>query len=239
MELKTLFRKEINWSKHYESQLKEIQDERLRQFYRKGLVAPDTPLSQVPFVALDFETTGLNSATDGIISIGLVPFTLNRIYLNQARHWIVNPNKPLEEESVVIHGITHSDIVDAPDLTQVLEQLLEALAGMIVVVHFRKIEREFLDVALKNRIGEGILFPVIDTLELETDIQEKVTGGLVNWIKGKKPESVRLGKSRNRYSLPAYTPHHALTDAIATAELLQAQIAHHYSPDMAISKFWK
>jgi DNA polymerase-3 subunit epsilon len=38
--------------------------------------------------------------------------------------------------------------------------------------------------------------------------------------------------------LPDYTPHHALTDAIATAELLQAQIAHHFSPDMPVKDFW-
>ncbi|PWI34782.1 DNA polymerase III subunit epsilon [Vibrio albus] len=240
MNLKSIFKTgTVNWPEYYKNQQSKAKDERLIQFYQQGLVDPKTPLSQVPFVAVDFETTGLDPKKDGIISIGLVPFTLNRIQLNRATHWIVNPDKPLDEESVVIHGITHSDIIDAPDLTNILEGLLEALAGTVVVVHYRKIEREFLDLALKSRIGEGILFPVIDTLELEANVQRKQSSGLINILKGKKPESVRLGSSRSRYGLPAYSPHHALTDAIATAELLQAQIAHHYAADTPIQQLWK
>jgi DNA polymerase-3 subunit epsilon len=240
MNLKSIFKTgAINWPEYYKKQQDKAKDERLVKFYQQGLVDPQTPLNQVPFVAVDFETTGLDPKKDGIISIGLVPFTLSRVQLNRATHWIVNPDKPLDEESVVIHGITHSDIIDAPDLTKILEDLLEALAGTVVVVHYRKIEREFLDLAVKNRLGEGLLFPVLDTLALEADIQRKQSRGLLNILKGKKPESVRLGSSRTRYGLPAYTPHHALTDAIATAELLQAQIAHHYSVDTPIQKLWK
>ncbi|MCV5689194.1 3'-5' exonuclease, partial [Escherichia coli] len=68
--------------------------------------------------------------------------------------------------------------------------------------------------------------------------QQKRSGSLWERLKGKKPESVRLAQSRRRYGLPDYTPHHALTDAIATAELLQAQIAHHYSEEQPIREFW-
>lgn len=91
---------------------------------------------------------------------------------------------------------------------------------------------------MKVRLGEGIEFPVLDTLEIESQIQNKLSGGLWNKLKGKKPASVRLGQSRRRYHLPDYTPHHALTDAIATAELLQAQIAHHFDADMPLKSFW-
>ncbi|NLW04889.1 MAG: 3'-5' exonuclease, partial [Pseudomonadaceae bacterium] len=48
-----------------------------------------------------------------------------------------------------------------------------------------------------------------------------------------------LAACRERYGLPNYHPHDALTDALATAELLQAQIAHHYSPDTPLKKVWK
>lgn len=228
-----------DWRGYYQQKADTSRNKLLQSFYKLGITNPETPVSQVKFVALDFETTGLDARKDDIISIGLVPFDLNRIYLRQAQHWIVNPNRPLEEESVVIHGITHSDIVDAPDLTRILEQVLEALSESVVVVHYRVIERAFLNAALKARIGEGILFPLVDTLEMESDIQSREASGFINWLKGTKPKSVRLGASRQRYGLPAYTPHHALTDAIATAELFQAQIAHHYSPETPIAKFWK
>ncbi|MCP8690596.1 3'-5' exonuclease, partial [Marinobacterium sp. OS208] len=58
-----------------------VNDERLRAFYSAGLPAADTPLNELEFVALDFETTGLNPDKDGILSIGLVPFNASRIRL--------------------------------------------------------------------------------------------------------------------------------------------------------------
>ena len=49
---------------------------------------------------------------------------------------------------------------------------------------------------------------------------------------------MRLADSRRRYNLPAYQAHHALSDALACAELLQAQIAHHYSPHTPLRQLW-
>ena len=107
-----------------------------------------------------------------------------------------------------------------------------------MVVHYQRIEREFFDQALKDRIDEGIEFPVVDTMHLETIYQQQANGGFIKSLFGKKPDSVRLGTSRMRYGLPNYTPHHALTDAVATAELLQAQIAHHYQRTTKLGEVW-
>lgn len=227
-----------NWSELFREQALTTQDERLRVFYEQGTVAADSPLSDVPFVALDFETTGLDAGSDEIISIGLVPFDLNRIRLRDARHWLLKPRRAMKEESIVIHGITHTELSDAPDLNRILGQVLEAIAGRIVVVHYRYIEREFLDAALKRRLGEGIRFPVVDTMAQEAMLHRQGIGSLLKRLVGRKPESIRLGDSRNRYNLPHYGQHHALTDAIATAELLQAQIHHRYSESTPVSDIW-
>ncbi len=56
---------------------------------------------------------------------------------------------------------------------------------------------------------------------------------------GRPPASIRLHESRQRYNLPAYTGHHALSDALATAELFQAQIARHYSWQAPVGSFWR
>lgn len=228
-----------SWTKFYQKQSEQCKNELLKNFYNHGLCAYDQPLSNIKFVALDFETTGLNAKKDDIVSIGLVPFDLQRIYLNQAKYWLIHPKQSLGQESVIIHGITHSDIVDAPDLMQILEQVLQALAGCTVVVHYRQIEREFFDMALKERIGEGLQFPLIDTLDIESYQQAKECSSFSNRLKGTKPKSVRLDACRARYGLPAYPLHHALTDAVATAELLIAQIAHHYHPSTKIGELWK
>lgn len=228
----------IDWQSKFARKLEVVSDEALKNYYSKGIPAPETPIEEVMFLAMDFETTGLDSEQDDIITIGTVPFNLNRIFINQAKHWTVKPRKQLAEESVIIHGITHSDVLDAPDLSGIYQQVLEEMAGKIMVVHYQRIEREFFNTALNTRIGEGIEFPVVDTMAIETQLQQKACGGLLNRLKGRKPQSVRLGASRTRYGLPLYTPHHALTDAVATAELLQAQIAHHYDRGLPLGQLW-
>ena len=228
----------IDWPYKYRTKQKLVQSPLLQRFYQSELPSGHSPISDIEFIAMDFETTGLDENNDEIITIGLVPFNLQRIYLNRAQHWIVRPRQKMDEGSVIIHGITHSDIMGAPDLSEMIDTLLTALEGKVVVVHYHKIEREFLDKAFKRRINEGIEFPIIDTMQIETEIQKRLTSGIWNKLRGKKPESLRLGQTRQRYGLPAYNSHHALTDAIATAELMQAQIAHHYSPDDRLKRFW-
>jgi DNA polymerase-3 subunit epsilon len=55
---------------------------------------------------------------------------------------------------------------------------------------------------------------------------------------GKQPISIRLADSRTRYGLPHYAGHNALIDAIATAELFQAQVQHHFGTDTPIGDLW-
>ncbi|MFT6927831.1 MAG: DNA polymerase-3 subunit epsilon [Psychromonas sp.] len=228
----------LNWAAFLQLKEQLSKDSRLQRFYHAGTYNAETPLSDIDFVALDFETTGLDSQQNSIISIGLVPFNLQRVFCRKAKTWYITPQDNLQENSIIIHGITHSDLQGAPDLLRILEQLLDELAGKVVVVHYRHIERDFLDHTLRTLINEGILFPVIDTMQIEANLQRKRSPGLFNLFKRKKPESIRLANSRTRYNLPAYAPHDALTDAIATAELLQAQIQYHFSPDTAIKKLW-
>ncbi|MFO7812329.1 MAG: 3'-5' exonuclease [Pelovirga sp.] len=210
----------------------------LKKYYQAGTVVPETPLADLSLVALDIETTGLNPGRDAIVSVGLVPFDLQRIYCNKARYWVLHPEKPLTTGSVVIHGITHAEALVGHDLKQILPELLQALAGRVVVVHCRQIERRFLDVALKERIGEGIVFPAIDTMELDNRYVRRRFFQRIAQFFGRTPASIRLAACRSRYHLPHYTPHHALIDALATAELFQAQVAWHFSPQTCVREVW-
>ena len=230
----------LDWPARFAALAEAAQEPRLRAFYAAGAVAGDTPLAEVPMVAIDVETTGLDPARDEIVSIGLLPMTLERIASSASRYWVVRPHAELRPESVTIHAITHAQIEAAPDFGAIVGELLAALAGRVVVVHCREIERRFLDVALKARLGEGIEFPVIDTMELEARLHRRPPPGLLARLFGRKPApiSIRLADSRARYRLPRYRAHHALTDALATAELLQAQVAHRFAPDTPLRELW-
>ncbi|HIP76214.1 MAG TPA: 3'-5' exonuclease [Psychromonas hadalis] len=228
----------LNWKAFLQLKGSQSKDKRLQKFYAASTYSDETPLSDIEFVALDFETTGLDASVNSIISIGLVPFTLDRIFCKKAQHWYIEAQDKLQENTVVIHHITHSDLKNAPDLEAMLSPLLEQIAGKVVVVHYRNIERHFLDKNLRNLIGEGIIFPVIDTMQIEADIRSEKQSWLSKVLKQESSDSIRLNNSRGRYSLPNYSAHNAVTDALATAELFQAQVQHHLSADTHIKTLW-
>lgn len=228
----------FDWVTWFAERLEAGRDQAVRDFYAAGVASPDTPIASVPLVAMDMETTGLDHRKHAIVSIGLVPFTLRRIYFRDRRYHVVKPPRPLVEKSITFHRITHDEIAGAPDLDEVLEPILALMAGRIPVVHYRGIERPFLNAAVHARRGEELLFPVIDTMELEARMhRESLSARLLRGL-GRAPLSIRLQDSRERYGLPVYQAHHALVDALATAELLQAQIVTHYSPDTPVSELW-
>ena len=229
----------IDWLAYLNEQSRKVKRPSIKAFYASQLFDPELTISDADYVAIDFETTGLDAESNEIVSIGLVPFDLNRIYFNKAKEWFVKPRRSLSHDSVTIHGITHSQLSDAPDISEVLGEVLEAAAGRVVVVHFKYIERNFLYNAVKDRTGEQLMFPVIDTMSLEDQLHRR---GLLSRMKqhlfGKR-ESVRLADSRERYGLPRYQLHSAKVDALATAELLQAQLKNFYPDDTRISHLWE
>jgi len=229
--------KAVDWQARYNELANITENKLLKHFYAGAYNQDKAAVEDVPFVAMDFETTGLNSQNDDIESVGLVPFNLKRIYCKHSRHWVVQPRRNLHEESILIHGITHSEVDDAPDFNRIIEPLLEALSGKVVVVHYAAIERHFLNNALLLRLKEGIEFALVDTMELEKRAL-KARQGVLGRLFNTKLGSLRLTDCRERYSLPPYNNHNALTDALATAELLQAQLSHHYRVDTPISELW-
>ena len=228
----------LPWPERFKALAMSAKDERLKDFYDAGCVSVDTPIKDVPMVAVDFETTGLDPNQHSIVSIGVVPFTLDRIQVSGARHWLVKPPLPLHQTSITVHGITHTDIDQAPDLNDVLGEILTSLRGRIPVVHYRAIERPFMNVAVNWRTGEGITFPLLDTMAIEGHLYPNRRPTLWKKLKGEKPVSIRLADSRTRYGLPHYSSHNALVDALATAELLMAQIRHHFTPETPVGDLW-
>lgn len=227
-----------DWVQYMAGMAESTQQEALVHFYRGSWPSAETPLEDIEFVALDLETTGLNPRVHAIVSIGVIPFTLARIRSNQAWHPLIRPPGDLLPESVAFHHITHSDISQAPRFAEVAKELLEHLRGKVAVVHYHPIERGFLDQAFRQSWGEGLRFPMVDTMNIEARLHPRRKPGWLARVMGKKPLSIRLADSRSRYGLPAYQAHHALTDALATAELLQAQVATHYSAEQPISSLW-
>lgn len=227
----------LDWSARFEQLAQEARHPSLQRFYKAGVVGAQMPIESVQLLAMDVETTGLDARSHSIVSVGLLPFTLLRIQCQHAKYWVIQPSSELSGKSVTFHRITHAEIAKAPAFEAVFEPLLDAMAGKVMVVHYRNIERPFLHQAFLKHLGEGLQFPVIDTMQLEARMHRQEPSWLERLLR--RPQlSIRLADSRARYNLPMYHAHHALTDALATAELFQAQVATHHGPLTPVGSLW-
>jgi DNA polymerase-3 subunit epsilon len=222
-----------DWQAMFAEWAEEAPEGPLKRYYQAGMIAPQTALKDTPLLALDLETTGLDPSQDEIISLGLIPLSHKTIRCQGAQYWMAKPERSLNAESVTIHEITHSELAEAPRLYAILDEILMALTHQVIVVHCVAIERQFLLEASMKIYGFPLYFPVLDTMDIERQATFKP------WWKrfGRQP-SLRLDACRQRYKLPRYKAHHALTDALSSAELLQAQISYHMDPSADISNYW-
>lgn len=222
-----------DWQSMFAEWAQEAPEGPLKRYYQAGMISLNTKLEDTPLLALDLETTGLDSSQNEIISLGVIPLSSKTIRCKGAQYWMAKPERSLHAESVTIHEITDAELEQAPPLAAILDEILIALTKQVVVVHCVSIERQFLLKAAMEIYGYPLYFPVLDTMGIEHQAIHQP------WWKrfGKQP-SLRLDACRQRYRLPRYKAHHALTDALSSAELLQAQIAYHLDPAADISDYW-
>lgn len=190
----------------------------LSQFLTAPL--PDNKLSwrQADYLVVDFETTGLNAKTDQLLSIGAVPVVNGMVQLAYSKYWLIKQNVDLQAENVAIHQLTDSTLAQGVELNQAITELLELLTGKVMVAHFASIEIEFLQQACKQLWQLAPIWPIVDTLAIEKNRLDKRNLPY-------DANDLRLINLRAKYGLPEFTEHHALNDAIATAELLLAQLS--------------
>jgi DNA polymerase-3 subunit epsilon len=161
---------------------------------------------------VDLETTGLDLRRDEAVSYGAVIVRHGRIPCGQVVYRQLRPSRPSSVGAMTVHGLRGADLADAPPIDDVLDELIDRLAGRAPVAHAAWVERAFLDRALRPR-GRRLGRMVIDTAALLR------AGRLVDAGAGHEPN---LEAAAQRLALPVHTPHHALGDAFTTAQLLLA-----------------
>lgn len=182
-----------------------------------GTPAWSTPVAEAPLLAVDVETTGLDADRDHLISIGWVPVTNNEIELGGAGYVVLRGGPGFSVgSSATIHHLTDDDIAAGIEHSVALDQFLAALSGRMMLAHFATMEQRFLSALHKRERGTAIDLPAIDTLAIERRRMER----MATYPRG---EDLRLSRARQRYGLPVYGNHNALTDALACAELYLAQ----------------
>jgi DNA polymerase-3 subunit epsilon len=178
-------------------------------------------LNDIPFLCIDLELTSLDLAQAKILSIGWVEGKGNQIKLDSCFYQVVSTKASLHQ-SPVIHGLIGDDIAQGEPVRQVLEKLKGYTQSHIWVFHCTG-----LDMTILRRVYAelGVALPTIVTLDtLRFGLYQ-----LTRHLRPPPPNAVVLPVCRARYNLPAVAAHNALDDAMATLELLFAQI-HTFAP---------
>lgn len=94
------------------------------------------------FIALDFETTGLQVETDRIIEVAAILFQGGEPTKRFTS--LVNPGIPIPELIEEITGITNSMVVDAPQEKDVVDEFFAFLGNLPIVAHNTPFDLSFL-----------------------------------------------------------------------------------------------
>ncbi|MCX7918725.1 MAG: exonuclease domain-containing protein [bacterium] len=122
-------------------------------------------LSEVSFVVLDTETTGLNPAFgDRIIELGMLKVK-NRNIVDRFQSFI-NPGRPISPSATAINGITDEDVRFAPYFTQIVDQFLVFIADTVLIIHNAQFDLGFLAAQLRLAQKPIPQNPVFDTIRL-------------------------------------------------------------------------
>jgi DNA polymerase III subunit epsilon len=188
-----------------------------RDYIRTPAPGRERSWREAELCVIDLETTGLDAAVDEIVSFAALQIADGRLRLDDARYQLIRPHRMPDAETIRIHGLRSSDLVNAPTLSAALDGLLEALTGKALVAHVASVEEAFLGAALGQH-GIRLSNPIIDTAALAAELQRR----------RRQPPGVPIGLSSlaRGLGLPVHRPHHADGDALTTAQVFLALATH-------------
>jgi DNA polymerase III subunit epsilon len=180
---------------------------------------PSPPWDSVTYWALDLETGGLDVKKDPILAVGMVPVRGGTVRLGEAYQSLVRPEHGvgISAASVRAHQLIPEDVREAPPLADVLGEIDRRLAEGPLLVHQAAIDVRFLKRAYRAARLSWRSPTVVDTVDLLVRLAKKAR--FIDPEAHDREPSWNLAAARRRFGLPDYAAHHALTDAIATAEL--------------------
>ena len=181
----------------------------LAQFYDIPPVSPERRVSDVEFVAVDLETTGLNLNRDQVLSIGAVVIEDGAVDFSQLFERTLHRAETKLSPSVLIHGLGPSAIAAGSDPVQALLEFMEFVGDSPLLAFHARFDQHMLGRALKDSLGYRLAHPFLDVAEIAPMLCPQAPirdAGLDDWIE--------------YFNLQVGERHHASADALATAELM-------------------
>jgi DNA polymerase-3 subunit epsilon len=173
------------------------------------------PAPEDEWVSLDCETTGLNTRTDEIISIGAVRIKGNRIMTSERLELLVRPERGVSAESVRIHRLREQDVAQGLPIDEAMKQLMHFIGSRPLVGYFLEFDVAMLNRAIWPILGIGLPQPKIEVSALYYDYKFKQLTG--HRRQDNADIDLRFDTLMHDLNLPRRDAHDALNDAVMAA----------------------
>ncbi|MEI6805235.1 MAG: 3'-5' exonuclease [Myxococcaceae bacterium] len=175
-------------------------------------LGPNTPWTELPFLVVDTETTGLDPASNRVIEIAWVLFENRKEIASDARLCSIPESVP--EEIAALTGINSSMLIDQKAFPEHIDSFLEAASkAAFIVAYNANFDRQFIEAEFE-RAGKSM--PQFTWVDPCVYIRE-----FDRYQKGKK-----LSDAAARWGVSLNGAHRALADAKAAGHLLLKLMPH-------------
>jgi DNA polymerase III subunit epsilon len=135
-----------------------ISDQSYRFMFKRG------PADEV--VAIDCETTGLNTRTDDIITIAAIRIRGNRILTSERFEAVLRPDARMQVEAIKVHRQRKIDVEHGALIWKVLPTFLHFVGGRPLVGYYVDFDIAMLDKYILPLIGIELPNPRIEVSKL-------------------------------------------------------------------------
>lgn len=128
----------------------------------------DEKLHNGNYVVFDIETTGLSAYYDHIIEFGAVKIE-DGVTVSSMQTFIKSP-VPISAFTTELTSITQQDLVNAPEIREAMESILEYIGDYPLVAHNASFDYDFIQETLRRLNMQPIHNAIIDTLDLSRSL---------------------------------------------------------------------
>ena len=166
------------------------------------------------YVVVDVETSGLNMKKDRLISIGAVALVAGRLDFNDAFQVVLRQEQVSTHANILIHGISGSAQSAGVDPVAGLLAFLQYVGKSPLVAYHAFFDQSMIGKATREYLGMELAQPWIDLAWV-----------LPDFFSFRGDANVALDDWLHHFGIESILRHNAVSDAYATAKLLQVAIA--------------
>lgn len=195
-------------------ELGDAQRDALAAWQQSAATDLSRPHYQTRYVVVDVESSGLDMNRDRLIAIGAVAVVDGLIDPHDAFATILRQDEVSTTENILIHGIGGSAQRDGIDPPQALLDFLNYCGKAPLVAYHALFDQTMIERALRRHLGVRLDAEWIDLAWVLPDLfPERIDA------------QVQLDDWLELFAIENIQRHNAVSDALATAMLLQAAIA--------------